>query len=283
MNNRVCFLMHRYLNPMPEGHNIASLNIANSVFRMLGDNVAMVTLEDNALTHHADDHRVYPIKLPSIGSSTTANVWKWLPEALTTVRVAKVIESLKPKVVHLLNVTKEAYVPILRILGRRVIVSHLYHSSHVFEDRNFYQRHLFKLRSLALKYKFFDHIFCTTNSLKEYLIEKFSLDEDHVHYVPYPIDVNFFSPITEGYKVELRRKYKLPEDKYIVGFVGSVLEPLRGFHILISALRYISQHTRGFLLIVASTDPFTGKIRRSSDRTSPLEMINAYHLDPYVI
>ncbi|MBU0576917.1 glycosyltransferase family 4 protein, partial [Patescibacteria group bacterium] len=82
-----------------------------------------------------------------------------------------------------------------------------------------------------INFKFAKKVICVTEGVKRVIKERFRIPDDRLKVVENGADPEFFSPMDRD---ECRSRIKLPKDKFIVGFIGS-LAPWRGLKYLVDA------------------------------------------------
>jgi len=233
---RVCYIANQAIDFVPEGHNTASRGIIQAAIHA-GIDAQVVTLEKSLSSSRQG---FYPIRILSQPRHKTS-YFPSLAEFISTFPAMLVAKALNCDIIHLLNVTKELFSAtqmFLKINTPRV--AHLYHSYLPFLSYT-----SFKFRFLLLKLGIFDYIFCSNMQLKNYLALK-GLNPNHVHYIPYPVDIERFRPYDKG---ELRRKHRLPPNIPIITYVGAI-DPNRGFFVLLRAFKEISKDFPQALLYI---------------------------------
>lgn len=81
-----------------------------------------------------------------------------------------------------------------------------------------------------MTFKLSDEIIIINPKIKDVL----NINHKPIHLIPNGVDVSFFHPVSKTSKQMLRKKYKLPENKKIVLFVGRFV-PKKGFELLFNA------------------------------------------------
>jgi teichuronic acid biosynthesis glycosyltransferase TuaC len=76
-------------------------------------------------------------------------------------------------------------------------------------------------------------VIAVSSLLRRRLIEQLEIPCDKIAVFPNGADMRLFRPRPRG---EMRRKYGLPDDKFIVAFVGDFI-PTKGIHTLVEAIR----------------------------------------------
>ena len=148
---RVCYVANRAINVACEGHNIASVGFIQSAIQS-GIDTKVVTLEK---TNNLSKSGFYPIHtLVERGNRTS-----YIPsvgELLSSIPAMSFAKSLDCDIIHLLNVTKEIFSTVRKLLRMKApCVAHLYHSP--FPLLSFAS---FKFRLMLIKSGIFDHILC---------------------------------------------------------------------------------------------------------------------------
>lgn len=131
--------------------------------------------------------------------------------------VKKLVQEYRVEVAHLLNVPL-ALAPILQNHGVKVV-------SHVVLTRQMYQGKVERARAI-LGWRVFDQwvtaYACNCEQIRESLAAQ-GYPKEKLHLVPPPTDTNLFKAMD---RVAARRKLGLPEDAFIVAYIGTI-SPLR--------------------------------------------------------
>jgi len=224
---------------------VASRKIIEAATRA-GINSQVLTIESDAgaIKNHknwiAVSSKIKSQFLPS--AFLTADDW------LASVNILSRLNFSNNNLIHILNVTKEAYViahSLLRV--KKPLLVHFFHSQHVLADD------VFLMRNIALRAGLFgrvldNHILTTTLSMSRFLVNTLGIDQGRVHYAPYPIDTDKFKPLRDIHG--LREKHRLPSDHPIVAYVGS-LQPARGLSVLVKAFQHVINRLPRALLLVS--------------------------------
>jgi len=193
------------------------------------------------MLHTSPIKNYFPVKTVSTSKRRTSifpSVWETM-YSITAMLKAKKLDC---DIIHLLNVTKETYLVLYKMLKiNKTCISHLYHSSFPFSGYS-----NFKLRLLLMKLGFYEHVFCSNKSLVDFLIKKNVLRAENVHYIPSPIDIKQFRPRN---KQKLREKYCFPVDAPIIFYVGQI-DPERGFFIILKAFKKILRNLPDAILYI---------------------------------
>jgi glycosyltransferase involved in cell wall biosynthesis len=222
--------------PPIEGHHTASRRIIEAAL-CAGINSHVITIEPQAETLESPrnwiivNSKYYADNTNDVGF--VSSTFRIFHELFASVDIASHVKFSNSDIVHILNVNKEAYVVCHKLLRvRKPLLLHFFHSPYVLTDD------IFLVRNLALRIGLYgrvlnNHVLTINLSLFKFLIEELGIDQEHVHYVPCPIDTDIFKPLKN--KKCLREKYGLPIDRPIVVYVGS-LNPARGVSTLIKSL-----------------------------------------------
>jgi len=93
-----------------------------------------------------------------------------------------------------------------------------------------------------------------------------------VQKIPLGVDIDRFKPVTEKEKIQLRKKYNIPEDKKVVLHIGHLKKSRN-----IDSLVQIVQKEDIFLLLVTSTSTFADEeLRKNLHNTNNIKIINWY-------
>jgi glycosyltransferase involved in cell wall biosynthesis len=116
-------------------------------------------------------------------------------------------------------------------------------------------------------YKNATHLIAISNETKSYAMEHFGFRSEDITIVNHGVSVRFAQKLSEAQKVQIKTKYKIPNDKLIIGFVGSI-EPRKGHDILIKAVDNLSDIYRSKVHIV-----FVGDDKSSGKNTEWLKSL----------
>jgi len=222
---RVCYVAKCAINFALEGHNIASVGFIQSAIQS-GIDAQVVTLEKSKCP---SKQGFYPISTVLERGNRTSYIPS-IGELLSSIPAMSFAKSLDCDILHLLNVTKEIFSTVRKLLRIKApVVAHLFHSP--FPLLSYAP---FKFRLMLIKLGIFDHIMCSNKSLATYLAKE-ALSAERVHYIPYPVDVNRFKPRD---KTNLREAYGFSSDTHVLSYVGSI-DPNRGFGTLLKAFKEV--------------------------------------------
>lgn len=250
MNRRnVCYVAREMLFPVIEGHHIASKRIIEAAVHA-GIDAHIITLEPdaNSLEISGKWTIVNSKKSPLGNIGFSSSISRIIDELIKSVKVASQVKFSDYDLIHVLNITKEAYVFAHKLLRvKKPLLLHFYHSPYVLADD------VFLVRNIALRIGLYgrvldNHALTINLSLYKFLVENLSADPERVHYVPYPVDTNTFEPLNN--KESLREKHGLPPDHPIVVYVGS-LNPARGISTLIRSFHNVLSRFPQALLYIS--------------------------------
>ena len=234
-----------------EGHHVASRRIIGAAIRA-GTNAHVITLEPDAnacaRAENSGKWTIVNSKKSPIGNiGFLSSISRTIDELIKSVNVASQVKFSGCDLIHVLNITKEAYVIAHKLLRvKKPLLVHFYHSPYVLTDD------VFLIRNVALRTGLYgrvldNHVLTTNVSLYNFLVDNLGIDPERVHYAPYPVDTNTFKPSNN--KESLREKHGLPPDQPIVVYVGS-LNPARGISTLIRSFHNVlSRFPRALLYI----------------------------------
>ena len=237
------------LSPPIEGHHVASKRMVEAAIRA-GIDAQVMTVEPDAKTVGTPKNwavanlkrksQSYVRFLPSFFSA--------VDELLALLNIASRVKFSKCDLIHVLNVTKEAYVIAHKLMRvKKPLLLHFYHSPYVLTDD------VFLIRNIALRFGLYgrvlDNYALTVNiSLYKFLVERLGVHPERVQYAPYPVDTDTFKPLNA--KEDLREKHGLPSDRPVVAYVGS-LHPARGLSVLIRSFRNVLSRFPQALLYIS--------------------------------
>lgn len=249
MNRKsVCYVARGMLFPVIEGHHVASKRIIEAAINA-GIDARVITVEADANTLETSGKWtiVNSKASPPVNIGFSSSISRAINELTASVKVASHIKFSDCDLIHVLNITKEAYVIAHMLLHvKKPLLLHFFHSPYVLTDDVFLIRNI-ALRS-GLYGRVLDNYALTINlSLYKFLVENLGADPERVHYVPYPVDTNTFEPLNN--KESLREKHGLPSGHPIVVYVGS-LNPARGISTLIRSFhKVLSRFPQALLYI----------------------------------
>ncbi len=243
------------LSPPIEGSHVASRRIIDAVTRK-GIITRVLTAEPH-LESSPSTHGWSKVKCkylnreaefsPSIFSYMRGFTRTSINDFATSTRLSACIKSIACDAVHALNINKEIFLFVHKLLHvKKPLLLHFYHSPEVLKDD------VFQLRNIAMKAglfgRLFDNYILTTSlSLAKLFIQQ-GVDRKKVYYAPYPIDIEIFKPITDTRN--LRKRYGLRQAHPILVYVGS-LNPARGIFGLIKSFRFVLNRFPNALLYVS--------------------------------
>jgi glycosyltransferase involved in cell wall biosynthesis len=204
-----------------------------------------VTIEDNAKATKNNEN--WTAVSSKVDSRFLPAVFSGIDDLLTSVDIASRLRLSDCNLVHVLNVTKEAYAIVHNLLHvKKPLLVHFYHSPSVLTDD------IFMMRNIAFKAGLHgrllnSHVLTVNTSMYKFFIERLCVNPERVHYAPYPINTNVFKPLNE--KEKLRIRQQLPLHSFIVAYIGS-LQPARGVPDLVRAFRSISDNFPEALLLI---------------------------------
>ena len=240
----VCYVSRQMMLPPAEGYHVVSRRTIEATTNA-GIKNQVITIESTAksvknnVNWTAVNSKVSSRFLPAIFSP--------IDDLLTSVDIASRVRLSNCNLIHVLNVTKEAYAIVHNLLRvKKPLLVHFYHSPSVLADD------IFLMRNIAFKAGLHgrllsSHILTANSSMYKFFIEKLRVNPERVHLAPFPIDTNVFKPLNE--RKRLRAKHNLPFHRFIVGYVGS-LQPARGVADLVAAFRFISAKFPEALLLI---------------------------------
>lgn len=237
----VCFIGRNLLDGIPEGHHIASSNIIQAALQA-GVNAKVVTIGKCANRMPARKRAEFYCVSAGTEPLRTANLPAfYMNEAVSSTYAIMQARQLNCEIIHYLNITKEVASLVKMILRvRKSQVAHLYHSASAFLQSNF------KLRLFSIRTGLFDNILTTNKSLLRYLTGRLGVNNDRVHYVPFPIDTDRFK-MRDAKK--LRKSYSLSSDSPTIVYIGAIY-PDRGVFVLLKAFKKILKQMPEALLYV---------------------------------
>ena len=166
---------------------------------------------------------------------------------LTKMAINKAInEKVKPTTLLFLSIDHQSYFSLLKakINGIKLLYVSTMQFSLKFKEygkpRNlFVQFFLFLL--LNRTYNLFNYIVCSTNLLKEDF-RNLSVNGKKLNVIYNGVDTNKFKPVSTDEKLQLRQKYNLPKEKFIVLFVGLFVER-KGVDYLLNLFKVFNHKT----------------------------------------
>ena len=240
----VCYIARQMLLPPAEGYHVASRRIIEATTNA-GIKTQVVTIESNAKSVKSKGN--WTAVSSKVSLRFLPAVFSGIDDLLTSVDIASRVRFSDCNLIHVLNVTKEAYAIVHRLLRvKKPLLVHFFHSPGVLTDD------VFLVRNIAFKAGLYgrllnSHVLTVNSSMYKFFIEKLCVNPERVHYAPYPINTNVFKPLNE--KEKLRIKHQLPLHRFIVAYVGS-LQPARGVPDLVRAFRSVADNFPEALLLI---------------------------------
>lgn len=77
---------------------------------------------------------------------------------------------------------------------------------------------------------------------------------DHVHVVPNGVDFQEFRPVTPATRAAARRRFGIPDDAFVIGFVGEFRTPRKGLPALVAGVR-LGADPREVVLVAGDGPP----------------------------
>ncbi|MCJ7647564.1 MAG: glycosyltransferase family 4 protein [Candidatus Lokiarchaeota archaeon] len=121
-----------------------------------------------------------------------------------------------------------------------------------------------------LKKKFLNAHFIAVARNEIPIIQKYGIEDDHIHYIPHGINTELFKPTNSS---DLVKKYNL-EGKDIILYVGRIAKG-KGVDILIKLLNLIVQKNKNVKLLIVGEDSGYSPIVNS--------LIQKYNISKYII
>jgi len=233
---KVCYVTRQMMLSPIEGHHTASKRIIEAAI-CAGIRSHIITIEPYANNKVSPKNwnivysRYYADNTNDIGF--VSSTFRIIQELVASVDIASQVKFSNCDIVHVLNINKEAYLVAHKLLRvKKPLLLHFYHTPNVLTED------VFLARNVALRIGLYgsvlnNHALTINFSLFKFLVEEIGIDQEHVHYVPCPIDTNVFKPLQN--KETLREKYNLPLDRPVVVYVGS-LNPARGIFTLLRSI-----------------------------------------------
>jgi len=266
----VAFLTLNYFNnAITEGHRILSKRIIDTVQDM-HLNTYIFSLEMIQYTSQ-QENLSYNQLLP--------NYWDW---AFSTFKIFKKLKTCDANIIHVLSYNKP-FPALLNKLSsirsrRYKIIAHLYYSPDAFRNLSY------KLTELLLKARFFDAIITTSNSLKEFLIEKLGLSDKMVFHLPPIVPREFFDfdyQLSRNLMTETRKIFGFNKNHFVVSYIGHLI-PQRGIFELLKAFKEASRSNNNLKLVISYPNIFFRDL--SLDYLTILQMlIKKYALEHKVL
>lgn len=147
------------------------------------------------------------------------------------------ILKFRPDVIYLRQGLFEVFPPILAWLFR---VPYVIEKNGIMEDEfrsRGFSEIIIKILRLAedINFRLSDRIICVTEGIKKEIVSRYKVNEGKLVVIPNGANVDLFRPLD---KCECRRRLRLKEDTFYVGFVGS-FAPWQGLNVLIEAAKKI--------------------------------------------
>ncbi len=114
------------------------------------------------------------------------------------------------------------------ILGKLSILLNPYHWLILILERKIFNGHRFK------------KIIAISEFVKKNILDNYNVDEKDIEVIYNAVDLQRFNPANKNiYRKEIRNKYSIPEDKFVILFVGSGFER-KGLNYLLRALDLVT-------------------------------------------
>ena len=170
--------------------------------------------------------------------------------ALYYLRLIGYAASAKPKIFHILwnnkfeAVDRTLLMLYYRAFGKRIVLTaHNVNAAKRDASDSFFNR-----LTLRIQYRLAHHIFVHTEQMKRELIEGFNPPADRVSVIPFGINNSL--PDTSLTAREAKERLGLRNEDKALLFFGRIT-PYKGLEYLVSALRDLRTHDKGFRLVIA--------------------------------
>lgn len=115
------------------------------------------------------------------------------------------------------------------ILGKLSILLNPYHWLILILERKIFNEHKFK------------KIIAISEFVKKNILDNYNVNEKDIEVIYNAVDLQRFNPANKNiYRKEIRNKYSIPEDKFVILFVGSGFER-KGLNYLLKALDLVAE------------------------------------------
>ena len=227
-----------------EGSQVASRGIIDAATRAKIDS-RIISVEDGI---NDGNQRNWTIIHSKINPRFFLSIFWAIDDLLSSTNIASLAKFSDSDLIHVLNITKEAYVTAHSLMRvKKPLLMHFFHSPHNLSDDVFLVRKI-AMRAGMYGHLLGNHVLTTTIEMFRFFTSTLKVDSQYVHYAPYPVDTNRFQPIHN--RDNLRINHNLPIDRPIIAFVGS-LQPERGIFVLMKAFQHVSKAFPKALLLIS--------------------------------
>ncbi|MEY5049228.1 MAG: hypothetical protein RLZZ175_2587 [Bacteroidota bacterium] len=119
----------------------------------------------------------------------------------------------------------------------------------------------------AVKYDKFINYLATdivsiSKNVSKVLINKENVNPDKIHLIHHGFDLKAFNEVENSRIVQIREKYKIPENKYIVGVISRYVE-LKGLQYIIPAFAsFLKQNPNSFLILSNASGDYKNEVNK---------------------
>ncbi|AUP77260.1 glycosyltransferase family 4 protein [Flavivirga eckloniae] len=142
---------------------------------------------------------------------------------LSILRVLYYILKIKPNVIH----SESPYMSFIPWLIGKKFVSTLHVNDFV----------------KSFKYKNATHLIAISKETKQYAIDLFEYKEEDITIVNHGVSKSFANSMSDDEKVKFKKDNNIPQDKILIGFVGSI-EKRKGHDLLLKAVEHLEDHLK---------------------------------------
>jgi len=235
----VFLTLHYFNNNITEGHKILSDRIINTVSKVLDWNILIISLERASLTSLKNEVSFQEL------------IPRYMDWFTNTVRVFNILKSMNTSIVHILAYNK-VFPALFNCVtkSRSKIAAHLYYHPAAFRDFKYFPQ------KLLLKLNLFDKIIVTSKALREYLTKNLDLPDERVQLIPPIVPEDFFKfdyVASRDLASQMRRKYGLNENDFIVTYIGHII-PQRGVFELVRAFKEAIKCNSSLKLLISHSN-----------------------------
>ena len=145
-------------------------------------------------------------------------------------------------------------------------------------SRHILNNHSKKGPIYALLFRRIDYILVSSETMRSNLLQTFAVRSSKLRIVPLGIDLERFDPVAWPHTKELRKKWEVPEDCFLVGVIGR-LDPNKNQDVVIKALAQLQKEISDLYLVLvgAETEGLGGSYQKKLQ-----EAIRELHLQDRV-
>jgi UDP-N-acetylglucosamine:(glucosyl)LPS alpha-1,2-N-acetylglucosaminyltransferase len=169
-------------------------------------------------------------------------------------RAAKIVDRISPDIFHAHQVEFPVDDFLKKITGKIPVIVHAHVTNRTFSCK----------RGIA------DRYIAVSNYVKERLAQQ-GYPENRIAVIHNGVDVALFKPAQGMEKVSIKRSLRIPEETFVVSFIGRMQE-VKGFHIFLQAAETLLSKYPRIYVLAAGPEPDDAKKERSYSLRMDLRM-----------